>query len=358
VSGRRRGVLAAAAAAAVVVAVVALALALGSGGGSAGARRHVHVEPQVNFALPSASTGCGGATALPGGATSVPMTVSTVAGQVAESVNICVLGQGPFPFVLDTGAGESTIDARLASRLHLAAAGPPSQFAGVGCTGTSRPVNVPAWSMDGVALAAQALTAATLPEIGKAGEPMGLLGSDVLGRFGGVRLDFAAGVLVLAGPEGPELNSLTPLVGPVGPPPSATLTQGEAGTTVPLTVTQIPGDISLNVPVRFGTGPRRSFVVDTGSSQSVVASQIAGAQHLAGTDLAQRQATVCSIITVPLVHSGPWSVPGLALHPQLIGVTDFGAISLTGTQGLVGSDQLKRYGWVVLDYAGGEMVLG
>ena len=29
----------------------------------------VHVEPEVNFALPPASAGCGGATALPGGAT-------------------------------------------------------------------------------------------------------------------------------------------------------------------------------------------------------------------------------------------------------------------------------------------------
>ena len=51
-------------------------------------------------------------------------------------------------------------------------------------------------------------------------------------------------------------------------------------------------------------------MVDTGSSQSVVASSVARAESLAGTDLAQRQATVCSTITVPLVHSGTWSVPG------------------------------------------------
>ena len=67
---------------------------------------------------------------------------------------------------------------------------------------------------------------------------------------------------------------------------------------------------------------------------------------------------MCSVITVPLVHSGPWSVPGVPLHPQLIGETNFGTISLTGTQGLLGSDQLEHYGWVVLDYAGGQMVLG
>ncbi len=51
-------------------------------------------------------------------------------------------------------------------------------------------------------------------------------------------------------------------------------------------------------------------------------------------------------------------MPGLALHPQLIGSTNFGAISLSGTQGLLGSDQLRRYGWVILDYTGGQLVLG
>ena len=127
---------------------------------------------------------------------------------------------------------------------------------------------------------------------------------------------------------------------------------------MPLTVTPIPGDVSLTVTVRFTSGPRRSFVVDTGSSQSVVSTSVARADSLAGTDLAQRQATVCSVITVPLVHSGPWSVPGVPLHPELIGETNFGTISLTGTRGLLGSDQLRRYGWVVLDYAGGRMVLG
>jgi len=99
-------------------------------------------------------------------------------------------------------------------------------------------------------------------------------------------------------------------------------------------------------------------VVDTGSSQSVVSSGVAHAESLARTNVAQRQATVCSVITVPLVRSGPWSIPGVALHEELVGSTDFGSASLGGTQGLLGSDQLKRYGWVVLDYAGGRMVLG
>ena len=316
----------------------------------------VRVEPQVAFALPPATSGCRGATTEPSGTTQVPLTVSTVAGQVAESLDVCIGGRGPFPFVLDSGAGQSTIDAGLARRLHLSSAGPQSQFAGVDCTGTATPVTVGSWSLDGVTLSPQQLTAATLPQIGGKGEPVGLIGSDVLSRFGAVRIDFSPGALVLPGPEGPPLTGSASYTGPSGPPPTA-LTAGE-GTTVPLTVTPAEGDISLNVAVRFGHGTRRSFVVDTGSSQSVVGTSVARASSLTGTELAQRQSTVCSVITVPLVHSGPWSVPGQPLHPQLIAETDLGAISLAGIDGLLGSDQLIRFGWVVLDYTGGRLVLG
>jgi predicted aspartyl protease len=318
---------------------------------------HVRVEPEVTFALPPAGTGCDGATAQPGGGEKVPLTVSVVAGQVAETADVCIGGKGPYPFVLDTGAGQSTIDAGLARTLGLPSAGPATEFAGVGCTGTARPVSVGAWSLDGIPLGAQQLTAATLPQMGGKGEPVGLLGSDVLSRFGGIRIDFAAGALVVPGAQGAALAQPSPFTGPLGTVPSS-LTQGEHGTTVPLTVTPSPGDVSLSVAVRFDGGRQHDFVVDTGSSQSVVSSGVAQAQSLAGTDLAQRQSTVCSVITVPLVHSGPWSVPGLTLHPQLIGSTNFGTISLSGTLGLLGSDQLRRYGWVVLDYADAQMVLG
>ena len=340
----------------IVAAGVAVLLVAFSGGGSG--TTHVHVEPEVTFGLPPGSAGCGGVTALPGGAQQVPLTVSTVAGQVAESVDVCIGGRGPFPFVLDTGAGQSTIDAHLARRLHLAANGPSTVFAGVGCTGRAQPVSVTSWSLEGIVLSPQQLTAAALPQIGGKGEPVGLLGSDVLGRFGAVRIDFSSGTLTLAGAEGPPPTGSEPYTGPVGVlgPPLA-LTHGQ-GTTVPLTVTPAQGAVSLGVQVRFGGGSKRDFVVDTGSSQSVVATTVARNESLRPTNLAQRQATVCSVITVPLVHSGPWSVPGVVLHPQLVGETDFGAISIGGLEGLLGSDQLKRFGWVVFDYPGGVMVLG
>ncbi len=316
----------------------------------------VHIEPEATFALPPPASACDGATGLPGGGDRIPLTVSTVSGQVAESLNVCIGGQGPFPFVLDTGAGHSIIDTGLARRLGLASAGPASEFAGVGCTGTAHPVSVGSWSLDGVTLRPQQLTAATLPHMGGKGQLVGLLGSDVLARFGAVRVDFRAGALVLPGPEGDQLGGVTPVTGPTAAPPTS-LTGG-AGTAVPATVTAAEGDVSLGVAVRFAGGAPRQFVVDTGSSQSIVSTSAAQAASLAGTDLAQRQPTVCSVITVPLVQSGPWAVPGVSLHRQFLGSTEFGSVGSSGIQGLLGSDQLKRYRWIVLDYVGAQIVLG
>jgi hypothetical protein len=334
--------------------MTAAALLVGAGGA-----RHVHVEPLVNFALPPASAGCGGASALGGGATRIPITVSTVSGQVAEMVNVCINGRGPYPFVIDSGAGESIIDAHLAATLGLSHVGSSSEFAGVGCEGKSQPVRMKSWSVAGVPLSTQTMLAATLPDFGVPGQPVGLFGSDVLSRFGAVRVDFAAQTLTFGGPEGPALsNSAQEVRGPTGPPPAAALTQGEAGTTVPLTVTLTPGDISLNVRLRFGKGAYEEFIVDTGSSQSVVANALAKSARLAPSDLAQRQTTVCSTITAPLVHSGSWSIPGVVLHPQLLGSVNFGPIGAGGTAGLLGSDQLLRFGWVIFDYRGGRLVLG
>ena len=194
-------------------------------------------------------------------------------GPGGRDVNVCIGGQGPFPFVLDSGAGQSTIDAHLASRLHLASAGQSTLFAGVDCTGTAKPVSVGQWSLEGVDLAPQQLTSATLPQIGGKGEPVGLLGSDVLARFGVVRIDFVAGDLVLPGPQGPPLTSDTSYTGPIGPAPPPVLTQG-GGTTLPLTVYAGPGRrLAQRRRALRRRGRRRTFVVDTGSSQSVVSTR-------------------------------------------------------------------------------------
>ena len=106
--------------------------------------------------------------------------------------------------------------------------------------------------------------------MGGKGEPVGLLGSDVLSRFGGIRIDFAAGALVLPGPEGAPSGRSPPRSPARRVRRRPPLTAGESGTTVPLTVTPAPGDVSLSVAVRFavaraaGLRRRHRFLAERG----------------------------------------------------------------------------------------------
>src|SRR6266542_4444743 len=195
----------------------------------------------AQFALPPAGQGCTGARRLPGGGTSIPVTVSTRQSQVAAMANVCINGQGPFPFIIDTGAQGSVVTAALATRLGL-----------------------------------------------------------------------------------PKTSQ--------------------------------PGSTAVSVKIRFGTQPPLAFTPDTGASQSAVDTAAAARAGLASTNARVRQGTVCTIAVLPEVRTGPWSVAGHRLRPQPVGV--IGLQRTTGVAGLLGADQMSRFGSVIFDYAGGRLVLG
>jgi predicted aspartyl protease len=295
---------------------------------------------------------------LAGGASRLAIKVSVVKGQVEELANVCIDGKGPFPFLIDTGAEFSNVATQVAERLNLPHVGQPSVVYGIGCSLVSQPVTVASWSLGGVSLAPQVVVADNQPYFGVKGQPDGLLGSDVLSRFGAVRLDFTAQTLTLGGPEGPAPTSDSVVNGPTGPAPSSVLTQGKPGTAVPVTVMRSPIGAEMNVSLTFAKGPGLTFGVDTGTTKSLVSSSETKSQHLATTNLAQKDFSVCSLETDPLVHSGMWSIPGVALHPQLIESIPFDPASTGGIYGTLGSDQLYRFGWVVFDYTGGRLILG
>ena len=74
------------------------------------------------------------------------------------------------------------------------------------------------------------------------------------------------------------------------------------------------------------------------------------------TGIQARHNTACEIITLPKVASGPWSLAGHPLAPQLL-VT--ARLFTSGpASGLLGADQMNRYGSVIFDYRGGRLVLG
>jgi len=129
------------------------------------------------------------------GSQRVPMTVIRSGASTVAVVPVTIEGVGPKKFALDTGASNSVVDRRVTQQLSLPPVGRPRNAAGVSCSAASQPVHVASWRVGAVTLPAQDLDSIALP----IPNLDGLLGSDVLYRFGTVTIDYAASTLVLGG---------------------------------------------------------------------------------------------------------------------------------------------------------------
>jgi hypothetical protein len=311
------------------------------------------------FALPPETSGCSGVTALPSGAFRVPITVGSVSSDVQASVNVCIDGQGPFPFVIDTGASSSAIDLSVARRLHLPKLGSPLRYAGIGCTGTTQLRELTMWSMAGLPLAGQPIAAQTIPGWGGEGEPVGLLGADVLSRFGALRFDFAAQTMTLPGIQAPAPDRPSVVTGPLAHPIPPDLISGPPSSIAGLRVTERPNFAVATTMVHFrGAAEGVAFELDTGASRSVVESSLARELDLSKTAFLGEMQTACSKVTVPLVRSGPWSVGNVQLASSMLRSTDLGQLGLSGIGGLLGLDALSRFVYAIIDFKGATLVLG
>jgi predicted aspartyl protease len=130
----------------------------------------------------------------------VPLEVGEAAagGGTLVFVPVHIDGEGPYTFVLDTGASNTAIDAELAEELGLSDAGLEGSVEGVTGEGAGTLVSVESWRLGDVELDSQRILAI---ELGGGRGPLadfdGLLGSDVLSKFGSVTIDYDAGVFVL-----------------------------------------------------------------------------------------------------------------------------------------------------------------
>jgi hypothetical protein len=227
---------------------------------------------------------------------------------------------------------------------------------GAGCTATAQDSRITSWDVAGLALQPQAVIYLKIPLFGGRGQPDGLLGSDVWSRFGAMRLDFARQSVTVPGPEQPGPARKTTISGPSATPVPAALLRGKPAIVAPMTVTSEPGFTGITVKVRLGTSNPVNFTPDTGASQSAVDPGIARRAGLASANARVRQGTVCTVAVFPEDRTGPWSVAGHPLPPQAVGLTRL--VSTTGVAGLLGADQMSRFGSVIFDYAGGRLVLG
>jgi hypothetical protein len=95
-----------------------------------------------------------------------------------------------------TGAGDQRAQIELwRKRLSLPPVGAAQHVAGVSCGTTTQPVHVDSWQVGATPLPAQNLDGIALAIPGL----IGLLGSDVLCRFGTITVDYAGGRLILNG---------------------------------------------------------------------------------------------------------------------------------------------------------------
>ena len=325
-----------------LLALLALAAILaGCGGGSS------RVE------LPSKSDGCKGAETS-GGKTTIPVTVSNFDEGKAVFANVCVGGKGPFPFFIDTGSAGSEIDAGLAEELHLRKVGKAQVAGGAGCSFTTQPVRMPAWSVAGVPLEGQSVGAVDDAAIYKASGAVGTIGSDVLARFGAVRIDYKAETMTVEGAEGEPIDGLTEAA--AGPLPKG-LVKGTPKVVAPMAVQALPGSVTMRVEVRFGKAKPLAFLPDTGAPRAGYIDPVkAKALGLKPNGQSYKERTFCSTSEVPGVESGEWSIAGKPLKPQPLPATPL--IRSVLADGLIGGRTFDEYGSVVFDYAGERLVLG
>lgn len=137
---------------------------------------------------------------VPKGEQSVKLRVITAKDRnTIALVPIYIDGRGPYPFALDTGASQSLIDTALARDLGLRTLGPSVPLHGVTGGGRGQMVQVRNWRAGKVRLHADRIAALKLFN-GARGGPVGLLGSDVLSRFGKIAVDYDKDVLLLDPP--------------------------------------------------------------------------------------------------------------------------------------------------------------
>jgi hypothetical protein len=176
--------------------VAALVAVAGCGGGSShtgSAAQEGAVTPagkHVNLSTPG----------VPKGEQKVRLRVVTARGRnTIALVPIYINGRGPFPFALDTGASQSLIDAGLVRDLGLRTLGPSVPLHGVTGGGRGQMVQVKRWRAGRVGLHPDTIASLRL-FAGTRGGPVGLLGSDVLSRFGKIAVDYDKDVLLLDPP--------------------------------------------------------------------------------------------------------------------------------------------------------------
>lgn len=275
--------------------------------------------------------------------------------QLALLVGVCIDHRGPYPFVLDTGAEYSTITTGLARKLKLHLVTPSVVPEIGGCSPQSYSVAVKHWSLGTTALAAQTLTAVPMAAIGGV-RFGGLLGSDVLSRFGAVGLDFTDKTLTIQGPEARVDAQPSEVNGPTTVPAPAPLTEPGPSFVTGLDVLRLGSRVRAFVSLDI-RGSKHLLVLDTGSVMTGLANATIVATRLRATGRSFYGVSLTCRVVQREYRVSDWTLDGsgVPLAAETVHSIDLGGLSDVG---LFGMDALSRFGWVVVDYRNGRLTFG
>jgi hypothetical protein len=315
-------------------------------------------------------SGVGGATPLAGASQLVKHTCSArqVSGsripdlKIATSgagrlptVAVCIDGKGPYPFLVSTGAGSSVVTPALARSLHLRK-GAKAAIRGVTCVTSSPSAKVSKWSMSGLRLAPQTLLVAKVPGTQLSPAPRGIIGSDVLSRFGAVRIDYRAGHMLLAGKEGSARKGNLYILGQAKTALPAGLAAGTAVLGASLRVFESPQGTIVAAPVKIA-GHTEQLSVDTGSGGSGLLPAVAKSLKLVAGGQKVGFSGVGCRGEGPTYSSGTWSLAGASLQSAPLVARPIAGSVNAGLQGVLGSNVLSADGSVIVDYDGAHLWL-
>jgi predicted aspartyl protease len=142
-------------------------------------------------------------------------------------------------------------------------------------------------------------------------------------------------------------------VPPPAPTPIPAVTGRSTQITLPMRVVRGNGGTLVYVPMKVnGHGPYE-FVLDTGSSNSSVDRSLVRRLGLPRTGQQHPVQGVTGSGMVPVVRVHHWTLGGVAMHGTSLSVVDLGI----GVGGLLGSDELCRFGNVNLDFRHNKLVI-
>jgi predicted aspartyl protease len=137
----------------------------------------------------------------------------------------------------------------------------------------------------------------------------------------------------------------------------ASVTRAHATSTAPLVILKAKDGETLALARVIIHGRAFPFLIDTGSSKTLVDTALAKKLHLKTVGRPIKVTGVGCSETANKVRLGRWSIAGQTL-PNIVATSSIIAGSGGKAFGLLGSDVLSHFGAIGIDYAHGELTLG